>query len=1015
MTDRLTRHSRPALAGLIGLALVAAPLAAAPVAASTAGDAVVINEVYLNGGSAGATFTNKYIELYNPTSAAISLVGKSLQYRAPGAATDPTGVFALTGSIPAKGTYLVQGASNAANGVALTSPDDVSGLNPGAGGGTFFLANKTTALTTPPTGSIVNDPAIIDLVGWGTSNTSETAVTTTASVTTSLSRTPIGTDSDSNSADLTAGTPSPTNSAGVVSGGGGTTPTDPPPTPGTPVAISAIQGAGDTSPVAGQTVTTRGVVTANYATGGFAGYYIQTPGTGGDIDLATHTNSDGLFIYSAATAAAATLGSYVEVTGVISEFQGTTEMTVVAGALTVLTETVSAPLPADVTVPTTAVGRESLEGMLIAPAGDFTVTDNYSTNYYGSVVLNPGTSPLISPTTVAEPGSAEYTAKLADNLARAISLDDGSSLNFNSTANKATKLPYLSTVNPVRIGAAVDFTKPVILEYRFSAWNFQPTQQLTFENAATVQPASFENTRTEAPLPVGGDITLASFNVLNYFATTGDQVTGCSFYTDRAGAPVTVNTGCDARGAANAENLQRQQDKIVAAINALDADVVSLEEIENSARFSKPRDFALSTLVTALNADAGAGTWSFVPSPAAVPASEDVIRTAFIYKSAAVRPVGTSVILDSPAFSNARQPLAQEFELADGAVDSEFLAIVNHFKSKGSGEGPDADQGDGQGASNASRVAQATALVDFADTLQYERDTDRVFLLGDFNAYLKEDPIDVISAAGYVDLGSTRTEKETYAFDGAIGSLDHIFASAGAIDDVAGVDIWNINSVESIALEYSRYNYNALDLYEAGPYRSSDHDPVVVGLDLAADATEITGQVPTVSGTARVGRTLSATAGEWTPSGTALAYRWKRDGVAIAGAVRSTYLLTGLDATHKITVSVTGTSAGLASVTKTSAPLTIAKGVLTATPTPKITGTAKYGSTLKLVKGAWGPAPVTTKYQWKRNGVAISGATASTYKVRSADRGKRITVAVTGTKVGYTTVAKASFAKVIAK
>ena len=120
----------------------------------------------------------------------------------------------------------------------------------------------------------------------------------------------------------------------------------------------------------------------------------------------------------------------------------------------------------------------------------------------------------------------------------------------------------------------------------------------------------------------------------------------------------------------------------------------------------------------------------------------------------------------------------------------------------------------------------------FADDLRASTGIDRVLLGGDFNAYLKEDPIDVITAAGYTDLGST-TGEETYAFDGAIGSLDHIFASAEANGDVTDVDVWNINSVESIALEYSRHNNNVTDFYQPDPYRSSDHDPMLVGLDLA--------------------------------------------------------------------------------------------------------------------------------------------------------------------------------------
>ncbi|MEK8226124.1 endonuclease/exonuclease/phosphatase family protein [Oerskovia sp. M15] len=102
--------------------------------------------------------------------------------------------------------------------------------------------------------------------------------------------------------------------------------------------------------------------------------------------------------------------------------------------------------------------------------------------------------------------------------------------------------------------------------------------------------------------------------------------------------------------------------------------------------------------------------------------------------------------------------------------------MANHFKSKGSGSGADADQGDGQGASNASRVAQATALVAFAAQVSTAAGTDKVLLAGDFNAYAQEDPIKVLTDAGYTDLGPT-TGKETYLFDGLVGSLDHVLAS----------------------------------------------------------------------------------------------------------------------------------------------------------------------------------------------------------------------------------------------
>ena len=604
------------------------------------------------------------------------------------------------------------------------------------------------------------------------------------------------------------------------------------------VAIADIQGTGDSSPLAGTTVTTRGVVTAAYPTGGFSGVYIQTPGTGGDVDLDTHHASDGIFVFSGALAADVQVGDHVEVTGRVSEFHGLTEISPPAGSWTVLDEPAEAVKPAAVDFPLDDAQRESLEGMLLRPSGDYTITNNFTTNQYAEIGLAAGDDPLPAPTNIARPGSAEYGEVVADNARRLVTLDDGASTNFLSAANQGTPLPWLRPDNEVRVGAPTSFTAPMVLDYRNDIWKLQPTDQLV---AGDAEPVTFGDTRKQRPRDVGGALQIATFNVLNYFTTLGEDFAAsgagtCTYFRDRAGANVTVNscTNDGPRGAANAENLERQQAKIVAAINRLGAgphgaDVLSLEEIENSAAFGIDRDTALRNLVTALNADAGRHTWAYVPSPSRVPEVEDVIRTAFIYRTSAVKPVKESTILDDPAFDNAREPLAQEFRPRQSGSKHDFVVIVNHFKSKGSGTGEDADQGDGQGASNASRVKQARALVGFADAQRRAAKTDTVFLTGDFNAYNEEDPVEVIEDAGYVNVPRALTDKETYQFDGLIGSLDHVFASRQAFRQVTGADIWNINAYESVGREYSRYNANVTNLYAPGPYRASDHDPEIVG------------------------------------------------------------------------------------------------------------------------------------------------------------------------------------------
>ncbi|UEL29210.1 ExeM/NucH family extracellular endonuclease [Pseudarthrobacter sp. L1SW] len=854
-------HQTPwklALGTVLSAGLAAAPVAALPaVADSTAAEVsaaagtspVVINEAYLSGGSSGAAYKNKFVELHNTSDAPVPLDGWSVQYRAASAATAPTSVAALSGSIPAKGHYLIQGGSNGANGADLPAPDLVAGaLNLSGSAGTIVLAKQPTAVALG-TGSQVEPAGVADLLGYGASNTFETQAAQAPAGNTdvkSLNRA-AGADSNSNAADFALSTAiTPTGTGGATTPDPGPTPDPTPaPTPSTR-SIAEIQGTGTASPLAGSTVTTTGKVTAVFPTGGLNGYYLQTAGTGGDLTATNHAASDGIFVYSPATAASVQAGDYVQVTGAVAEYYGMTQLNVTAASgLTKLAEAVPEVKATAFALPASEALRESLEGMLLAPQGPLTVTDNYSLNQYGEIGLAGGTTPLVQPTAVAPYGSAEYTATVAENAARGIKLDDGSSTNFlKDAATKAQVLPYLTATDPIRVGSPATFTTNVVLGYGNNAWKLQPLTHLTEANKAAVQPASFGATRTDAPAAVGGNLKIASFNVLNYFPTTGDQLTGCTFYEDREGNPITVRGGCNARGAANAENFKRQQDKIVTAITKAGADVVTLMEIENSAQFGKDRDDALAKLVDALNIETP-GIWDYVRSPANAPplSDEDMIRTAFIYKKAVAEPVGESIIHnDTVAFSTARKPLAQVFKPVGGGAGTEFIAIANHFKSKGSAATPD-DTDQGQGASNLARTAQAKSLLEFSKSLQESKDTDKVFLIGDFNAYAKEDPINVFTAAGYVNQdekarNADGSAKHSYLFGGMVGSLDHILASPAANAAVTGADIWNINSVESVALEYSRYNNNITNYYAPDQYRASDHDPVVVGLDLrSAPAT----------------------------------------------------------------------------------------------------------------------------------------------------------------------------------
>ncbi len=928
------------VAASVSIASVAGPLLAVPALASPAGTGLVISEAYVNGGSANASYINKFVELFNPTSAAISLVGDTLQYRAPASTVVPSGaqVFTLTGTVASHGHFLIQLPSNGSTsnpGAPLPTPDLSTGgsVNPGAAGGTLYVAAS-------PSGVLPTDSTVIDKIGWGTSNSPEGTAASGNSVVLSYQRDAAGTDTDNNAADFHAATPDPQDAASdsgaatvtvtspgtqnatagtaiaplTLTASGGTAPytwtasglpsglslsaggvlSGTPDTAGTStvtvtatdstgasasasfsflvaapaaiVAIAAIQGTNTgTSPYAGQTVTTQGVVTADYATGGFSEFVIETGGAGGtEAQDTTPGASDAVFVFGAAAAGQVRIGDSVQVSGKVEEFEGETEI----GSPTV-TE-LATPLPAVVPdqIPwsglATDTQKEAHEGELMMPQGDFTVSDNFDANFYGSMTLAAGDTPLRQPTDAGPAGSSTAQAVTADNAARMVTLDDGSSWTYNPDgSHSGAPLPWLTPANPVRTGSRVTFHEPVILDYRFGLWNFQPTQQVTGDGSAV---ATFSDTRTQnqQPASVGGDIRLATFNVENYFALTGedyvaDGLGACTYYDDRAGNHIAVNTctGTDGspgpRGAADDTSFARQQGKIVTGINRLGASIVSLEEIENSAKFGEPRDTALAGLVNALNQAAGSTVWAYVPSPPAsqLPplASQDVIRTALIYKPADVSLVGSSTVLASDSgagqpFSIAREPLAQGFKKAGAPDAGAFLVVANHWKSKSNDSGPlypgDTEDASSpavdQGAFNATRTREAQDTLTFASQAAASLGTNRVFIMGDLNSYTDEDPLQTLYQAGYTDLGSTLDpSEETYDFDGLTGSLDHVLASPAALSMVTGADVWEISAQESVGFAYSRYNYNVTQLFNGSdPFAASDHDPVVVGLTLPA-------------------------------------------------------------------------------------------------------------------------------------------------------------------------------------
>jgi len=812
-------------AATLALAAAMAPVLAASPAAAVSPD-IVVSQVYGAGGNAGAPLTNDYIEIYNRGDSSVDLTGWSVQY----ASATGTGTFAansptaLTGTLPAGKHYLVQLGSGGANGVALPTPDATGSTNMSGTAGKVVAVRPGATLGLACNGS--SDPCdgsetarIADLVGYGTANYFETAAAPAASTTTAIFRAADGaTDTDNNSTDFAAAAPNPR------ACGDDCVPPPPSCDPPPSFEIAQIQGSGSSTPHAGECVRTEGVVTGDFnGTGGLGGFYIQDPTP--DADPAT---SEGIFVASTADVSP---GDLVSVDGTASEGFGQTQLSsatvTVTGTGSISATTYDLPRPVDTTF-------EPVEGMLVTFPEVLTATEHFQLGRFGEVTVS-SDGRIYQPTDIGPPG-APAQALLALAARRKLLIDNGSNV------QNPTSVPYL-TPQAVRIG---DTTSGItgVLGFGFSNYRLQPTSPIGFTRT---------NPRPATPADVGGDIKVASFNTLNYFTTLTSE-------------------NPDARGANSAVEFDRQQIKEVEAITGLDADVMGLMEVENNGTE------AIGSLVSALNEATAPGTYAFISEPSLNPPNEfggefgtDAIKVALIYRPAAVAPVGSALTSTDSVFD--RPPLIQTFERVGGS--EQFTAVVNHFKSKSCATGSDpldTDQGDGQGCFNQRRGLQAAALVSTLDTLA----PPNPLIIGDLNSYTEEDPIHDLEDAGYTGLSEEFIDdaaRYSFVFDGFSGELDHALAGTDLVDNVTGAAIWHINADEPLILDYNLDFGRDPDLFEANAYRTSDHDPLIVGLELNDPPTvDAGGPYDVVEGSSV---TLSASGSD--PDGDELSYAWDLD------------------------------------------------------------------------------------------------------------------------------------------
>ncbi|MDH3749576.1 MAG: ExeM/NucH family extracellular endonuclease, partial [Gammaproteobacteria bacterium] len=510
----------------------------------------------------------------------------------------------------------------------------------------------------------------------------------------------------------------------------------------------------------------------------------------------------------------------VRVTGTVNEYFGETQITV--DNVTIIGSGGLLAAPINLPVAATRMNSDGIliadleryEGMLVRFPQALTVSELRDIERFGDVVLTGG-GRQYQFTNRNVPDVAGYGAYREAIAARRIVLDDG------LRVSNATPIRYL-TAGPapgysIRVGDQISGVTGVLRFSRGSGadgtetYRLMPTEDPQFTSM---------NPRPGAPV-VNGGIRIASMNVLNFF-------TGID-----AGQPVcgpAANANC--RGADSSEELRRQLAKVVTALAMIDADIVGLIELENNASDS------LQQIIDELNSRLGAGTYAFVNTGTI---GDDAIKTGFLYKPASITPVGSPVTLDASIDarfddSRNRPALAQTF--AQSSNGARLTVVVNHLKSKGSDcdAAGDLNLSDGQGNCNGTRTDAAAAIADWLNSDPTASGDPDFLIIGDLNAYMLEDPITTFKSAGFSNLTATATGLDTYSFvfDGQSGALDHALSSASLTPQVADVVEWHINADEPRVLDYNLESGRDPALFDgATPYRASDHDPLIVGLDLS--------------------------------------------------------------------------------------------------------------------------------------------------------------------------------------
>lgn len=604
--------------------------------------------------------------------------------------------------------------------------------------------------------------------------------------------------------------------------------------------IYAIQGSGASAAITGNVVT-EGVVVGDFeGTAAASGFYMQDPA--GDGNAST---SDGIFVYTG-SADTVSVGDSVRVTGYARErfkqtaINGANSNT--AAVTSIRSCGTGSVAPTDVTLPfESATYPERFEGMRVRLPQTLVIAEYFNYDRFGEVVLAKpldGESRPFTGTAIDEPGAAANARNAANRLSR-ITLDDVQSAQNPAVLRHPNGDPF-TLDNRFRGGDEVANTVGV-LGFDFNLYRVFPTGPADY-TAVNPRPATPADVTDRG----AGRLVVAALNALNFFITAdvdnpnggpGDNVCG-------------GNGDLECRGwdASQPLEFDRQRDKLLQALVGLHADVLGLNEIENTPGVS-PLGDPLHGIVPGLNDLLGAGTYDFIDTGVI---GTDAIRVGLIYRPGAVTPVGDFKLLTTavdPRFvdTKSRPALAQTF--MENATGELFTVVVNHLKSKGSScqDLGDPDLDDGQGNCSQTRRAAAEALVDWLATDPTGSGDPDFLMIGDLNSYAREDTITEIkqgaddvdgSADDWTNLIDSfiGTYAYSYVFDGMAGYLDHALGSATLTPQVTGAAEWHINADEPDILDYdTTFKPPAQEaLYEPNEFRTSDHDPLLVGLELNA-------------------------------------------------------------------------------------------------------------------------------------------------------------------------------------